>query len=134
MKDFDEQDELWDLLGKAKKTPVSPYFSRNVLRAVRESKPEKPGVFAWLALRWRVVSLAGVAAVLVAVKCISFEQAPPAPSSSAPEVAKIAPAESQPIAANTENDAKPEDSDVVNDLDELVAYEKNNIWLDDSGR
>lgn len=132
MKDFDEQDELWDLLGKAKKTPVSPYFSRNVLRAVRESKQEKSGAFAWLALRWRVVSLAGVAAVLVAVKCASFEQAPPASSStSTPEVAKIAPVQSQPVAVN---DTKPEDSDVVNDLDELVAYEKNNIWLDDSGR
>jgi hypothetical protein len=38
--DFRENDPLWDLLGKARQPArPSPFFSRNVLRRVREERP-----------------------------------------------------------------------------------------------
>lgn len=36
-----DNDALWDLLGKAKPAPVSPFFSRNILRAIRRN-PARP--------------------------------------------------------------------------------------------
>ena len=50
MKEDWDQDELWDLLGKARPVSVSPFFSRNVLREIRRN-PERPQV-PRLVLRW----------------------------------------------------------------------------------
>ena len=51
----EEHDDLWHLLGKAKVPEVSPFFSRNVLRALRETAPENGGVLGWLRDRKSVV-------------------------------------------------------------------------------
>ena len=37
--DLAENDELWNLLGHAKKSTPSPFFARNVLRSVRSLAP-----------------------------------------------------------------------------------------------
>jgi hypothetical protein len=37
--DLAENDELWNLLGQARKTTPSPFFARNVLRSVRSLSP-----------------------------------------------------------------------------------------------
>ncbi|MFM8831717.1 MAG: hypothetical protein ACKOHM_12030 [Spartobacteria bacterium] len=37
--DLAENDELWSLLGHARKTTPSPFFARNVLRSVRNLSP-----------------------------------------------------------------------------------------------
>ena len=50
----EEHDDLWELLGKARETKVSPFFSRNVLRAIREEEQEKVGFFSWLRAHWKV--------------------------------------------------------------------------------
>ena len=50
MKDPIENDELWELLGHAKPVAVSPYFSRRVLRDIRQ-QPESRLVPSFL-LRW----------------------------------------------------------------------------------
>ena len=34
----EEHDDLWQLLGKARTPSVSPFFSRNVVRAAREDQ------------------------------------------------------------------------------------------------
>lgn len=61
MKEDWDQDELWDLLGKARPVSVSPFFSRNVLREIRQNsgRPWIPR----LVLRWLG---AGALAVLTA--------------------------------------------------------------------
>lgn len=61
MKEDWGQDELWDLLGKTKPVSVSPFFSRNVLREIRQN-PERPWI-PRLLLRWLG---AGALAVLTA--------------------------------------------------------------------
>ena len=58
----DEKDQLWDLLGKARKTEVSPYFTRKVLRAVREER--KPAFSFFILLRWLVPASACAALVI----------------------------------------------------------------------
>ena len=59
MNDSQENDGLWELLGSGPRPVVSPFFARNVLRAVRRSTPAPP----WFAIpRW-----AGAAALAVLV-------------------------------------------------------------------
>src|SRR6266508_42620 len=73
--DHDEHDELWQLLGKAKEPRVSAFFARNVLRAVRQQRQEKPGIFAWLRGPWRVAT-AGAFALLLATVAVLRQPAP----------------------------------------------------------
>ncbi|MEI6278353.1 MAG: hypothetical protein WCQ16_03080 [Verrucomicrobiae bacterium] len=61
MKEDFENDEVWDLLGRARPVSVSPYFSRRVLREIRRV-PSRPLLPAFL-LRWMP---AGALAVLTA--------------------------------------------------------------------
>jgi hypothetical protein len=123
MKDFDEQDDLWQLLGKAKKQADSPLFSRNVLREIRLSRQEKAGVFSWLRNRWRLATACTIAAVLLGV------------SASRMFVPHKAPAQVAIQSTDSASDAsKPDDTEVITHLDELVAYEENSIWLEDSSK
>ncbi len=51
MDDFNKNDALWNLLGRAKPAKASPYFVRKVLREVKESgRPSRPltALFRWL--------------------------------------------------------------------------------------
>ena len=43
----DDNDKLWELLGKTRQPAVSPFFARNVLRAVRQEEEDGtvPAVF-----------------------------------------------------------------------------------------
>lgn len=50
MKDDFENDALWELLGHARTASVSPYFSRRVLRDIRQS-PAQP-LLPPILLRW----------------------------------------------------------------------------------
>lgn len=118
--DSAEKDALWQLLGKAEKNAVSPLFSRNVLREIRHSKPGVAGVFSLLRKRWQLASACALAAILLGAG-----------------VFRLAPHKS-PISAVTQNSPsandvnKAGDAEVVAHLDELVAYEENSIWLEDS--
>jgi hypothetical protein len=69
--DFPENDDLWNLLGKANHREASPFVARKVLRQIREVAPDsKP---AWALPRW----LAPAAfAVLVAGFASTLDQAP----------------------------------------------------------
>ena len=107
---MDEKDSLWDLLGKAKKPAVSPFFARNVLRAIRTA--EKRGGFAWLFRGWRAAALGGIAVILLALNLTQF-------------VNKTESRQQLELASN-------QDYDVITHLDELLASEENSIWLDSS--
>lgn len=120
----DEHDDLWELLGNARVPKVSPFFSRNVLRAIREESPGQTWL-GWL-LSWRGV-LAGGAAAVVAVMLLSSGPADQPQSSSATTVASIDPIEE----AAAEVAASP-DFNVIENLDNLLAWEANEAWLSDS--
>jgi len=112
----DEQDDLWRLLGQAKAPAVSPFFSRNVLRAIREEKQEKPGLFAWL--HWRWLTLAASACVLVVASSVALHH-PSAPL-----------AQADPVMILAQQVSTSPDYQVINHLDELLASEETSIWLE----
>ena len=125
----DDNDKVWELLGKARQPAVSPFFARNVLRAVRQEEDARP-IRAWLSRffssaarslhRWTwQVAIAGTCAVAVLITV------GPGPfvrhHHSVPAQTKFA----RQIVGNP-------DYEVIKHLDELVADEESSLWLDDS--
>jgi hypothetical protein len=110
----DDDQELWDLLGQAAEPRISPFFARNVLREIR-----KPGDWTtlrgWLNLR-RLIPAAGMAGALIAVVFLRMHTS----------VAPLAGPASD-VLANVDA----QDSEVIADLDDLLASDDNNS-LDDS--
>jgi hypothetical protein len=76
----EDDPELWDLLGQAEKVEASPFFARNVLRALRQDESEKRGMMSWVAWRRVVPPLSAIAAVLLAVAAIQTFHRSPRPS------------------------------------------------------
>jgi len=114
MKREDDQ-QLWDLLGRVQRVQLSPFFTRNILRKVRERPERFQLLSAWLTPR-RLAPIAGVAVVLVAAILALHQPAARRATETTPEViAKI----------------EPQDYDVVADLDELVTTDDNNLWDDE---
>ncbi len=129
----EEQDELWELLGKAKQPVVSPMFSRNVLREVRGMEQEKPGILGRFAVRlrscfprhWRTVALSACTAGL-AVGVFVGEQRRVSDRQATQRQ------EHQQILAMAERVSASPDYQVINHLDELLDSEKDSVWLDNS--
>jgi hypothetical protein len=118
----EEQDDLWRLLGKARTPSISPFFSRNVVRAAREltcgeksgvASGVSSGVVRWLRSHWAV---AAVGACAVVVSGLIFM---PRPAPQAEQINLLA-----------EQFSTSPDYQVVNHLDELLDSEKNSVWLD----
>lgn len=63
MDEPNEKDALWDLLGHAKDVKASPYFTRKVLRAVKEESRKSTFNFRLL-LRWLIPASAAAALAL----------------------------------------------------------------------
>jgi anti-sigma-K factor RskA len=117
----DESDkQLWQLLGKAKQPAVSPFFARNVLRAVRGQQQEKRTPFAWLhRWTWRVAL-----ACVMAVAMVSIAVVPTHKNWKAND--------DRPQTLLAQQVIEDPDYEVINQLDELLAYEESSVWLDDS--
>src|SRR6185436_17182571 len=60
----EDDEKLWDLLGRSAEPKVSPFFARNVLRKIREAQGE-PVQSRWWRPQW-LVPAAGVAVVIIA--------------------------------------------------------------------
>jgi hypothetical protein len=109
----EDDEKLWDLLGRAAEPEVSPFFARNVLRKIREAQGESVSS-RWWRPQW-LVPLAGVAVVVIAAltfpgHLVQHDQ----PKTSA-EVATAADAQ---------------DNDLLADLDVLVG--SDDLALEDS--
>ena len=115
MKREDDQ-QLWDLLGKAKTPELSPFFARNVVRQVRQESEPRRDLFRWL--RPRIVVPAAAFAVAVTFAGITLQRSVnDRAQDNLPET----------LAA-----IDPQDYEVVADLDDLIAMEDDNLWDDDS--
>ena len=111
--DRNDDQQLWDLLGSSRAPEPSPYFSRNVVRRLREDSSSRSGFAA--SLNWRrllpVSGLVAATAAIFVAYAVTFQH----PSAGENDVvAKI--------------DAQ--DYEVVADLDNLLASEDNNLWDD----
>ena len=109
----DEHDDLWHLLGKAKVPEISPFFSRNVLRALREEAPEKTSVFGWLRRRWQVTAVSACALMIAGFALI--------PRTDQPDQATMLLAKEV---------SQSSDYQVISNLDELLASEASSVWLE----
>jgi len=113
----EDDQKLWDLLGKANEPAVSPFFARNVLRTLRSQPVFLRSLSEWFGLR-RLVPAATVAVALIVAVFVARTPV-------APEITGAN--ESDPVAK-----IDPQDYDVVADLDELLASDENTLWDDNS--
>ncbi len=116
MNSTEEHDELWDLLGKARQPVASPFFSRNVLRKIRELQQEKVGVLAWLRRRWQMAALVTCGLAVMAGAFFADGSAQDA--------------EEGQLIAFAERVSTGPDYQVISHLDELLDSEENSVWLD----
>ena len=108
----EDDEELWDLLGRAAEPELSPFFARNVLRQIRQEASGSGWVRKSVSWR-RLIPASGLAiAVLAATIAIRHPVSQKSPESEPDVVAKI----------------DPQDYEVVADLDELLAVDQNSLW------
>ena len=112
----EDDEKLWDLLGRAPEVEFSPFFARNVLRRIREQPSWSIQVRSWLSLR-RVIPVSAVAMAVIGT--FLFLHTPASHQNQATESDLIAKIDSQ-------------DYEVVADLDDLLASDESSLWDDDS--
>lgn len=107
----EDDEKLWDLLGHAAEPKTSPFFARNVLRGIRESRGGLR-VTGWL--KW-LVPATGLAVAVIAALFLRVQM---------PDRNYSAPADNLAVM-----DAQ--DSEAMADLDDLIASDDVNS-LDDA--
>ena len=114
----EDDEQLWDLLGRSVGPQASPFFARDVLRRIRQQPSWATVWRAWLSPR----KLVPVSAVVIALAAaVIFTHNPSTRQRTAgndvdPVIAKI----------------DVQDYEVVADLDDLLASDDNNLWDDNS--
>ena len=107
-----DDNKLWDILGRVPEPKLSPFFARNVLRKIRQDATRFERARNWFSLR-RLVAASAVAVVVVGMAIATHRPISQTASASDLEVV-------------TKID--PQDYDVVTDLDELIAWDENTVW------
>lgn len=113
----DDDQELWDLLGKRIAPSLSPFFARNVVREVRQSRNSRALILSWLSRRRFVPAAAVALAVCAALVTLRLERRPvshPSDDNIPDVVAQI----------------DPSDYEIVADLDDLLAAQEDDSWDD----
>ena len=110
---MDRQDDnkLWDILGRVPEPTLSPFFARNVLRKIRQEPARFEQARNWFSVR-RLVAASAVAVVVVGMAIATHHPVSHRASAYEDVMAKI----------------DPQDYDVVADLDELIAWDENTVW------
>lgn len=105
----EDDEKLWDLLGRAAEPKISPFFARNIVRETRKSGGWG-NLREWFTVR-RLIPAAGLVVALMAVVFLRT----PAP---------VTPLADAPIEVSTNVTAQ--DYEVMADLDDLLAAEDSN--------
>jgi hypothetical protein len=141
--DKDTEDEaLWQLLGRAKPPTVSPYFSRRVLR---EATPERQETGAaalfrrWrqaLGAGWRRPRMAYSGALAAALLCCALSMisiSTPQPGAmTSYRFAAPTPVASSAAQTGGAEEITSQDIDVIANLDNLMAYEEDHLWIEEN--
>jgi hypothetical protein len=110
----EDDQELWDLLGRLPGRDVSPFFARSVLRQIRDA-PEASGfeqVRRWISLRRLIPATALAVAVIVSMIAVHHPVLQRSSEKEPDVMAKI----------------DPQDFEVVADLDDLLASDEGTLW------
>jgi len=110
----EDDEKLWDLLGRAPGPEVSPFFARNVLRKIRNARGES-SPRSWWRPQW-LVPVAGVAVVVIAALTFPGHLIQPGHSQHPADLATL---------------SDGQDTDLLADLDELVSSDET-LALEDS--
>jgi hypothetical protein len=113
----EDDEQLWDVLGRASEPRVSPFFARNVLRQIRLEPRWMVALRSWFSLR-RLIPASAVALALVAAIVVT-QNASLRQESASNEFDPIAKVDAQ-------------DYEVVADLDDLLASDENSLWDENS--
>ena len=108
-----ERDQLWSLLGKAKRSEPSPFFAAKVVASVRKAQKDRRMFWTnWL--RFGVPgAAAGALAVFLTVFSVRVEHK----------------TESKPVIVTN---SEPSDLELIADLDSALSSEESSVWLDSS--
>jgi hypothetical protein len=112
----EEHDDLWELLGKARKPAPSPFFSRNVLRELRGLQQERRSSWMSFFFRWQPLTATVCVAALLTGSWIASTR-------------RQAEEQRQQLMVMAERVYTSPDYGVIKDLDELLDSEKNSAWL-----
>jgi len=108
----EDDKQLWDVLGRVPEPTLSPFFARNVVRKIRQEATRLERARNWFSLR-RLVAASAVAIIVVGMAIATHHP-----------ISKTASGNDLDVVAKID----PQDYDVVADLDELVAWDENNVW------
>lgn len=111
----EDDQQLWDLLGRTAEPKLSPFFARNVLRGIRQEASRFGRAQNWFSLR-RLAAASAVAVVVIGM----------AIATRAPEWLQKSPQSEPDVVAKID----PQDFEVVADLDELLAWNENSLWTE----
>jgi hypothetical protein len=117
MKREDDQ-ELWDLLGRAPGPALSPFFARNVIRELRRQPAWRQVLARWLAPR-RAIPATAALAVCIAMALTVTHHVNIAPIDDTDD-------DLPPVVAQID----PSDYEIVADLDNLLAAQEDDSWDD----
>jgi hypothetical protein len=110
----EDDQQLWDLLGRSEDPKLSPFFARNVLRKLHQEEGRFERMRSWFSLR-RLVAASAAATVVIGT-AIAIQH----------------PLWQKSLGTNSEPDVlakiDPQDYDVVADLDELSNWDDNSLW------
>jgi hypothetical protein len=109
----EEDEKLWDLLGRATAPKISPFFARNVLRKIREARGEA-SASRWFNFRW-LVPATGVAVAIIAALSLRLQVPDRSRSNSRPETLALLDAP---------------DIELIADFDDLFGPDDNTSWDD----
>jgi len=113
----EDDEQLWDLLGRTAEYKPSPFFARDVLRQVRQTPRRVEIVQAWLSWRRLVPASAVLAAIVAAILALQHPlRTQTRAKGDVDVVARI----------------DPQDYEVVADLDDLLAADESGLWDDNS--
>ncbi|MFN2540800.1 MAG: hypothetical protein ABR514_01340 [Chthoniobacterales bacterium] len=113
----EDDEQLWDLLGRTAEHKLSPFFARNLLREIRKEPRAAQTLRDWLSWRRLVPASAAIAAILGGILALQHPTNPQSQTQGdADVVARI----------------DPQDYEVVADLDDLLATEEDGLWDDNS--
>jgi hypothetical protein len=111
----DDDQQLWDLLGRTAEPKLSPFFARNVLREIRQGASRFGRVQNWFSLR-RLVAASAVAVVVIGMAIATY----------APRWSQKSPESEPDVVAKID----PQDFEVVADLDELLVWDEDSLWTE----
>ena len=111
----EDDQQLWDLLGRTAEPKLSPFFARNVLREIGPGASRFGRAQDWFSLR-RLVAASAVAVVVIGM----------AIATQAPRWSQKSPEREPDVVTKID----PQDFDVVADLDELLVSDEDSLWTE----